>query len=84
MSVVSAIGPLFRLQATLPPARMPGPGRLLGFRSSQGPLGEAVTGRIATGTFAMFMPPGSNTIRHNALRLLRAGWNPNVASGSER
>ena len=38
---------------------------------TQGGLGEAVTGRIAIGTFAMFMPPGSNTIRRNALRLLR-------------
>ncbi len=38
---------------------------------TQGGLGEAVTGRIAIGTFALFMPPGSNTIRRNALRLLR-------------
>ncbi len=44
---------------------------------TQGGLGEAVTRRIAIGTFAMSMLLGSNTIRRNALRLLlptRAEW----------
>lgn len=41
------------------------------FEVHKGELGEAVTGQIAIESFALFMPLGSNTIRHNALRLLR-------------
>jgi len=36
-----------------------------------GESGEAVTRRMAAGTFAMPLPLGSDTIRRNALRLLR-------------
>ena len=49
----------------------PGPADCSAFEVHKGGLGEAVTGRIAIGIFAMFMPLGSNTIRRNALRLLR-------------